>query len=460
MNNLWILTEEHPKLSVIKKILELYSTDFGEEIVSNTTLEIVPDIIDGIFKFSYDVKGISFKNIEKITIQTVSGSSSFFDFLVFRQKEQPIEGSTDNLIMAIEETKTNDDESRNTGVYQRSSKFAFIDAYARDTKLYMLYNDELECREEKKPSDTSIFGTNMLLTLGVSIVGKDTSQWFSRFSELDDLIDFKSHMKLPPAGNTPIIIKKYSDRIEISGRLSKPKEKNNIAHDPNIGALSIISKTIRHLGWKRRIIITEHGVSQGYVNRSTGNKFLFLCKILDIELEGITIPRLSLPEQYWHYEMKSEKMASILLHILSENNGLQGIYENHAGCERGYFKTPTGKLIALPKKDCYGTNLYIPDLVLYDQSSRTVIIIEGKKLETLHDGLIEIENYDSIENEYITPYYPNCHIHRYLSIFGGRYEELPDPKVLFYLREDGKIIVSPEPPECLIDVFRAAGISV
>ncbi len=34
------------------------------------------------------------------------------------------------------------------------------------------YNDELEARESKKPSDTSVFGTNILLTLGVTIVGK------------------------------------------------------------------------------------------------------------------------------------------------------------------------------------------------------------------------------------------------------------------------------------------------
>jgi hypothetical protein len=32
----------------------------------------------------------------------------------------------------------------------------------KNVKLYMLYNEELEAREEKKPSDTSVFGTNIL----------------------------------------------------------------------------------------------------------------------------------------------------------------------------------------------------------------------------------------------------------------------------------------------------------
>ena len=301
--------------------------------------------------------------------------------------------------MAIEETKTSDDESRNTGVYQRASKFVFIDAYTKSPKLYMLYNDELECREDKEPSDTSKFGTNMLLTLDVDIVGKDIHQWFNSFTNLDDLIQFKSHMRKPPANNIPIEITKFSDKIEISGRLSKPADAGNIGHDPNIGALSIISKTIRELGWEGRIIITRHGVSQDYVNRSTGNKFLYLCKILNLELENITIPVQYLPDEYWHYEMKSEKMASILLHLLAEHYGEQGIYQNHAGCERGYFKTKTGKLLALPKKDLQGENLYIPDLVLYDQSANIIFLIEGKKLSTLQDGIDEIENYDSIEND-------------------------------------------------------------
>ena len=459
MDNLWILTEERPKTSVIKQIINLYAHDFGGTILETKNIKIVPEIDNGIFKFSYNVTGISLENIGKILILTVSGSSSFFDFLVFKQEDRPGTGSTDNLLMAIEETKTSDDESRNTGVYQRASKFVFIDAYTHDAKLYMLYNDELECREDKEPSDTSKFGTDMLLTLGVDIIGKDISRWFKPFTRLEELIEYKSKMRKPPAGNVPIEITPYSDRIEISGRLAKPADAGNIAHDPNIGALSIISKTIRYLGWNKRIVITKHAVSQSYVNRSTGNKFLYLCKILNVELQGISIPEQTLPSDYWHYETKSEKVASILLHILAENYNERGIYENHAGCERGYFKTLDNKLITLPKKDIHGVNLYIPDLVLHDPKAKTIILIEGKKLSTLQNGVEEIEDYDSIENEYIKPNYSDCSICRYLCIFGGFENTLPHDKVLFYLRNDGKIIVNANAPQCLKDIFKKVGIS-
>ena len=464
MNHLWILTEERPKSSVISAIVKLYQKDFNGEVASyhEDSVQIRPVFHDGIFQFQYLVEGIKIRNIGQIIIKTVSGSSSFFDFLVFLQENAPSENEKGNLLMAVEETKTSDDESRNTGVYQRASKFAFIDAFYKDVKLYMLYNEELEARESKKPSDTSIFGTNMLLTLNVDIIGKDTSCWFRKFKDIDDIIRFKKGMRQPPCGNVPINITCYDDRIEISGRLSKPAGAGNIGHDPNIGALSLISKSLRMLGWDKRIVITMHGVSQSYVDRTHGkNKFLYICKILGMELDGIQMPdHVTFPEKYWHYEMSSEKMASILLHMVGEYHGLRGIYQNHAGCERGYFKTKKNRLITLPKKDRNGINLYIPDLVLHDPESSCIILVEGKKLSTLKAGLAEIEDYDSIENEFIKPNYPECRIYRYVSIFGGRLNRLPDPKVILYLSETGRVIINPNAPQCILDAFRAEGITI
>lgn len=462
MENLWILTEECPKPSVILQIVNLYRKDFRGNLdyINENQVKIKPIFNNGRFKFKYIVEGIKLTNISKIIIKIVSGNSSFCDFLVFKQSDEPSVYKSENLLMAIEETKTNDDESRNTGVYQRASKFVFIDAFYKNVKLYMLYNDELQAREEKKPSDTSIFGTNMLLTLGVEIVGKDISRWFKRFNSINEVISFKSAMRQPPAGNVPINITCFKDKIEISGRLSKPVSAYNIGHDPNIGALSLIAKVLRHLGWEKRIVITKHGVSQEYVDRTRcQNKFLYICNILNIELDGITIPKnVSFPNIYWHYEMRSEKVASILLHIVGEYHGMRSIYQNHAGCERGYFKTKNNDLITLPKKDRNGINLYIPDLVLHDENTNCIILIEGKKLSTLELGLKEIEDYDSIEEEFIKLYYPECEIHRGLSIFGGDLFQLPDQKVILYLSSTGKVIINSNSPQCIIDEIGRAHV--
>lgn len=461
MDNLWLLTEERPKPSVILQIIKLYCEDFGDTAYQQGEVKIRPIIVDGFFKFVYVVEGIKVLNAENIFIRTVSGNSSFLDFLLFKQKNEPCEGSKlDNLIMAIEETKTNDDESRNTGVYQRGSKFVYIKPYYNNVSLYMLYNDELEAREAKKPSDTSIFGTNILLTLGVRIVGKQIDKWFRPFKTLEELINFKAAMRRPPIGNVPIEIRKYDNNIEISGRLAKPADSGNIGHDPNIGALSMISACIRKLGWEGRITITHHGVTQNYVNSTKGkNKFLYICGILGICLKNIIMPsEVKLPDLYWHYEEKSEKMADILLHLQTIYNGMKSVYENHAGCERGYFKTTSGRNITLPKKDLQGINLFLPDVVLYDQNSEFIFLVEGKMLSTLQKGLNEIKNYDSIEREYIHKYYPNAKIIRCLSIFGGALKQIPHPAVLFYLSNSGRIIINNNAPECIKNCFKEPGV--
>lgn len=463
MDNLWLLTEERPKPSVILQITNMYCADFNDKITEQTEIKIKPIIENGVFKFVYVIEGLKVGKAAQIYIKTVSGSSSFLDFLLFKQEKAPTEGNpTDNLIMAIEETKTSDDESRNTGVYQRGSKFVYITPYYNNVNLYMLYNEELEAREDKKPSDTSVFGTNILLTLGVTIVGKNISKWFKPFNTLDELIRFKASMRQPPAGNIPITIKKYDNRIEISGRLAKPADAGNIGHDPNIGAFSMISKCLRTLGWDKDIVITMHGVTQEYVNRTKGkNKFLYISNILGLRLDGITMPtKVELPESYWHYEMSSEKITSILLHVLGMYNGMYGVYENHAGCERGYFRTKSGRLITLPKKDKHGINLYLPDVVLYDEPTNNILLVEGKKLSTLANGIEEIQYYNSIEEGYIKPAYKDVSILRCVSIFGGNETGHLHNDVLIYMNLSGKIYINPNAPECVKSMFRAVGVKI
>ena len=454
MDNIWILTEERPKESVVKTILELMRDDFDISL-NVTDVKIKPIIEDSVFKFTYIVEGISSQSFNKVYLKLVSGNSSFIDYLVCKQENEPIDGDCSNILMAIEETKTSDKESRNTGVSQRATKFIYAKQYCPNAKLYMLYNEELENDENKKPSDTNIFGTNILLTLGVQIVGKSNLSWFKPFKTIDEVIAFKNKMRNPPNGNVPIKITKTNNVIYISGRLSKPKTAGNIGHDPNIGTLSMISGVLRALGWTKKIIITRHGTTQQYISRNKTNKFLYICKLLNLEMEELTITYPdTYREKYWHYEKSSEKVASILLHIMCSNVGIRYIYENHAGCERGYFKNSNGDLITLPKKATNGENLLIPDVILSDTLNRSIYLIEGKKLTTLQVGLKEIEDYDSIEDEYIKLEYPNFNYYRYLSIFGGYCSYFPDRKVMLYLNNDGLIVLNKDLPQSFLSYFK------
>ncbi len=124
MDNLWFLTEERPKPSVVLQIIEMYCADFGDRITLIDEIKIKPIIRNGKFIFSYIVEGLKVAKAENIFIKTISGYSSSVDFLIFKQKNEPKENDiTEIPLMAVEETKTSDDESRNTGVSQRVSKF-------------------------------------------------------------------------------------------------------------------------------------------------------------------------------------------------------------------------------------------------------------------------------------------------------------------------------------------------
>lgn len=109
----------------------------------------------------------------------------------------------------------------------------------------------LQVQQKEKPSDTNVFGTRLLLTLGVEILGKKIDDNVLKpFTSVDEVIRCKNSMRRPSADNIPILLYKTDDKIQISGRLFKS---GGLSHDPNIGALSIISAVLRKLGWDKRL---------------------------------------------------------------------------------------------------------------------------------------------------------------------------------------------------------------
>ena len=380
-NNLWILTEERPKREVIANILMMFAKD-NEFACFVDTIRILPILENGRFTFLYEVVGFRYNKIERVFIKSVSGFSSFVDFLVFYQEKQPTQ--KDIPLYAIEETKTDDKESRNTGVYQRASKFVFLENYYPEVKKIMLYNLKIEQKE--KPTATYIFGTKLLLTLGVKILGKKLDEKiFKPFDSVDEIIAFKKKMRRAHKGNVPILIKEKDNKITISGRLYKL---GGLTHDPNIGALSLISAAMRKLGWTGEIVIIRHGLKQKHLQ--SGNKFIKIANHLKLQIKGLILPKSKDRNAYWKYETKGEKLGTIFIHLVVENftKGFS-IFENHAGCEKGYFITSDGKHIPLEKysdRKAYKAGnknkiISIPDLILIDFGRSEVINIEGKKYQ-------------------------------------------------------------------------------
>ncbi len=446
--NLWILTEERPKKKVLEMIFSYFAKDHKCGFLGDN-IRILP-LLDKnkCFDFTYQVIGFTCAKVDKVYIKTVSGESSFTDFLVFYQDKQPVQ--SDVPLYAIEETKTDDKESRNTGVFQRCSKFVFIQNYYPSTKLIMLY--ALQVEQKKEPTQTYIFGTRLLLTLGVEILGKKLdNKIFKPFNSIDEVIKSKNEMRRPPRGNVPILITKTATKIQISGRLYK---KDSLSHDPNIGALSIISAVLRILGWKGKIEITQHGLLQKHVGKS--NKFIQIVNQLGIGLQGLNVPKTTLPTDYWYYDMTGEKLGTIFIHIVVENFAEgYSIFENHAGCEKGYFQTSKGENIPLSKytdREKYKSGnknqiVYIPDLVLLDIKETEAITIEGKKYEFRQNGIKELARYDAFDTMYLKKYYPRFKIVRTVVLYGSDVERVTEVQIGFLLNEKGKLILGIQAPK-------------
>lgn len=449
--NLWILTEECPSKEVIKVIFNELNADFSIAFFANN-IRVIPVLHNEVFIFTYKVIGIDCEAIGEIYIKIVSGYSSFVDYLIFLQKTEP--KSEDVPIYAIEETKTDDSESRNTGVFQRCSKFVYIDMIYREKntiKKIMYYS--LKIDQKKYPSETNIFGSRLLATLGVIVRGKNqTEEQLRSFTSVQEIIDAKNAMRLPPKGNIPIRLDKISDDcIKISGRLIKG---NTLSHDPNIGALSIISAALRKLGWKGKIEIIQHGLTQRNIDGK--NKFILISSQLDITISELNNKIRPLYPTYWKYDYTGEKLASIFIHLIIEEftSGFS-IFDNHAGCEKSYFINSKGEYYPIKKfldRDAYKNGdknqiIHIPDLIILDPKRDEIINIESKTYENRFRGIEELKNFDAIEKLYILQNYPQHLIHRTVVIYGSKENKINEIQIGFMLNELGALILGIKAPE-------------
>ncbi len=450
--NLWILTEERPKGDVIGTIIEKFAKDHKIACFINN-IKILPMIDENqLFSFSYEVKGLDSHVVDKVYIKIVSGYSSFVDFLVFYQNQEPT--IEDTPIYGIEETKTDDSESRNTGSGQRASKFVYIEHHYPGIKKIMLYN--LQIKQKDSTSPTNIFGTRCLFTLGVEVLGKEIdTKIMTPFTSVDEVISLKNEMRQPPKGNVAIRLTKSNNKIQISGRLFKS---GSLSHDPNIGTLTLICATLRKLGWNGELEITQHGLTQK--NIKPKNKFIRIANIQKIKIEDLTVPVSEIVD-YWKYELNGEKLGTIFVHLVVENftNGFS-IYENHAGCERGYFMTKDGEAKTVKKyidHDKYKAGdksqiVHIPDLVLVDTDRLEIINVEGKTYTHMNQGIEELNNFDAFENFYIREYYPEYQkIIRTVVLYGSYKEEIERIEVGFLLNSSGKMVLSINAPKIFVE---------
>ena len=246
----------------------------------------------------------------------------------------------------------------------------------------------------------------------------------------------------------PVKILVSEEQIIITGKLEKS---GRLGHDPNIGSITSLAKTIKTLDSQNRpIMIRNHGLDQKMID-NTHNKFIKIATELNLKLEDLELPRSRIEGNYWEYSKTGEKIVSVMFHHLLEYHDYQVIYENHAGCEQGYFETPNGKLDTIEKVTKK------PDMVIIDKSEKILYVIEAEPSENVfrHNmGISQLENFDEFEKNYCSKY-DDYKCERYVICYGDSLiqEKVNNPKILFQLKTNGEIMFSGTCPTWIKKLF-------
>lgn len=464
--NLYILTEESISITEIKKIVNETSKECSLGVVFTEQVRVIPKIQNNVFIHEYELKGFQSIKIDKVLIFGVDSFSEakernpFVDYLVYLQEHKPNPKDLfKNCIFAIEATKTNTYDSRNTAMGQRAGKFVhlnyFLENQESETKLIM-YKTHPQAAKDHRSVE---FVSRCLSDLPVKVdFWEDPPKIYQPFNNIGDMIAEKNAisekntrlndvpLKITTSGSSPNIT------YELHGRLAKPGLTGAAAcrwtgkpgHDPNKGALALHAKKIRDFGFKGKIEVINHDLDPKKAH-TWGCKLIKFATYLNFSLQGCQInPKNFLPTYYRYLTSDNEKIASILAQVMLINKGMKTIFENHGGCEKSFIdtdcinqkKSHKNRYITFPKTYS-NTNRKIPDLIMCDDMNKIIYLYEGKKASTKAHGLAEIKKYEDLEKDILSKHYPNFSFERRLIIEGGKKDN--DPIVSFQLDENSVV---------------------
>lgn len=440
-----ILTEEAPDILDISFIAnKMFNLD--TENISKDDLELV--INDDKFTGKWKLK------IENyiFNIQLFKGYTSCVDYILFDGNINLDTENGENAMCILESTKTTDDKSRNTSVYQRITKFtSYYKMFPKSkAKQFMLYNQNWE---SETITETARFGFMLMKKLEINVYCKTETYNnllnkydIQEFNNVEDIIEFKNRMSFKN-GNTSVKINKKKiskdnkliTKYYISCKLDKGNgySKGRMSHDPNIGLLSGLINCIKKFS-DSEIVITDHGLEQSYFDNKPNSKFWHSVYGIDLDFQDVIVKSYPMkPKMYFKIECNmTEKLSTILFDSLNSHNT---IFSNHSGCALTYITTENGKISV-------GKKMPRPDIVFCDEENKNLIIVEGKLEKEIKQGIKQLDDLKEFI-KLISTHYPSYNIKKGLCITINNivnineYLNIKYP-VLFALDKEGKYIIN------------------
>ena len=266
------------------------------------------------------------------------------------------------------------------------------------------------------------------------------------------MCDFKNSFAKKDGGkDTPQRIDLISsDKIEVSARLQKGKNQKSWS-DPSTGFVAAVCFVIKQVfKFSGEIKIVNHRFKNNpFRNKSKSKLVILVSQLKNIKLGKWSFPVAKLPVSYFK-ETKGEKRVSILLHLAIEfTQTAKIIYENHAGCEQGYFDTNLSQPKKYESLKKVGTKK--PDLIIIDDKTKRIFILEAegtKKVFKKGEGISQLDKFDAVEKDYCKKYYPGYKCERYVILYG---KHVNAPEVIFTLTTEGEINYSKNCPQVIKD---------
>ena len=389
-----VLTEETPNIDEVKLMLSVIGVNIPDSISNDFIIPNITSDTEDKKKF----KGVWTLEVDDliITIKLFKGKTSSVDYMLFNEDIDLTTGNAAEALVILESTKTSDNASRNTAVYQRITKFTTFDTMYPDFKgiKIMFWCNSIW---KDKLTQTAIVGMRLMETLNINmyslhsntIINIKDKYNIEPYISRDEIISSKNSIK-EKKGNCSIRLSRIDDEIYISLKLDKGSGKSSgvISHDPNVGFLTAIINSfekVTKIPNHNKYIIKNHNIKQKYFDKCPKSKLWYSINDINIVFEECTIKeRPVLPSQYFTLESDmTEKLATILYDYVSPN---ETIFSNHGGCALTCIKGHNDSILSV------GQKMPRPDIVFRNDELKVIEIIEGKLEKELGKGIKQLSN--------------------------------------------------------------------
>ena len=378
MDNIYLVSEEQLTYENIEIILRKHFEAKLETCIK-TNVSVSQTSIN-----TYKVHGIRSNNVSNIELIIARGSGSFVDVLVYReQTSDDLNKKTPTEIWEITKNAPGKGESGNM-TSQRLSKIVSINNSGMSGVPFYYLIDHNETISESDVNKSNATTLGYFQALGANILF--TTQDSTEATEYYPKNVPKSLKDLEHNGRVNFCNIDKAGNVTLKSNLYKNKKTKSGSHDPNVGWVCGMIGLCSKLNSKSIVLESNRDIS----SFKAENKLIKVLNHYNVEVsyngKKLVLPKSKKQQDYWSPETTGEKLSTISLHYKALNNGLDPIFHNHAGCEKGYVKRITSELV----QPAGGKGL--PDFVYADHVKKILYVIEGEREDNYLSGLKQVKD--------------------------------------------------------------------